>query len=183
MNILVFSGSLRRESYNTRLARAAIDLLPDGVTGRLYDGLADLPHYNEDLESDVPPVAQRLREAVAAADAVLIVTPEYNALPSAAVKDVIDWTSRPYGDAAIGGVPVAVLGTSISSNGAIWAQEAVLKSVKIAGAVPFDADPIPVGPHHEKIGDGEILDKQLEARVRDYLAGFVAFAEGLTAAA
>jgi len=171
MNLLVFSGSLRRESYNTQLAAAAIDLLPDGVTATRYTDLDGLPHYNEDLEADVP------------AAAVLIVTPEYNALPSGVVKDVIDWSSRPYGEASIAGKAVGVLGTSISPNGALWAQEAVLKSVKIAAAVPFDGDPAPVGPHHEKIADGRLLDPADEERVRDYLASFVAFAQSTLAAA
>jgi len=183
MNLLVFSGSLRRESYNTQLAAAAIDLLPDGVTATRYTDLDGLPHYNEDLEADVPAAAVALRDAVRDADAVLIVTPEYNALPSGVVKDVIDWSSRPYGEASIAGKAVGVLGTSISPNGALWAQEAVLKSVKIAAAVPFDGDPAPVGPHHEKIADGRLLDPADEERVRDYLASFVAFAQSTLAAA
>ena len=98
MNVLVLVGSLRTDSLNRRLAEAALDHLPAGVTGTVFEGLADLPHYSQDLDAEpLPRVAADLREAVAAADALLVVTPEYNGSLPSALKNAIDWASRPRG--------------------------------------------------------------------------------------
>ena len=111
MNVLVLVGSLRAGSTNRQLADAAIAHLPSGVEGTVFARLADLPHYSEDLDHDdhLPEVARDLREAVADADAVLLVTPEYNGSMSSAVKNAVDWVSRPRGAAAIVGKPAAVI--------------------------------------------------------------------------
>ena len=111
MNVLVLVGSLRAGSTNQLLADAAIAHLPSGVEGTVFARLADLPHYSEDLDHDdhLPEVARDLREAVADSDAVLLVTPEYNGSMSSAVKNAVDWVSRPRGAAAIVGKPAAVI--------------------------------------------------------------------------
>ena len=111
MNVLVLVGSLRAGSTNQLLADAAIAHLPSGVEGTVFARLADLPHYSEDLDHDdhLPEVARDLREAVADSDAVLLVTPEYNGSMSSAVKNAVDWVSRPRGAAAIAGKPAAVI--------------------------------------------------------------------------
>ena len=171
MKIGFVVGSLRKDSANRTLARAASELVPDG-TAVLIEGL-DLPNYSEELEGDVPAVAAEWRTTVESLDGIVFVTPEYNALPSGSVKNAIDWASRPYGEASLAGKPVAVLGASISPNGALWAQEAVLKAVPIGGGVAFDRDPVPVGPAPEKLGEDGILDAELEGRIRDYLGAFV----------
>ena len=96
MKVLAISGSLRAESYNTALARAAVELAPEGVFVDLYDGLALLPPYDQDLdEGDVKPPAAALdlRERIEAADALLIVTPEYNGSIPGVLKNAIDWAS------------------------------------------------------------------------------------------
>ena len=114
MNVLVLVGSLRAGSTNRQLADAAIGHLPTGVEGTVFARLAELPHYSEDLDHDdeLPQVARDLREAVADADAVLLVTPEYNGSLSSAVKNAVDWVSRPRGAAAIAGKPAAVIAAS-----------------------------------------------------------------------
>ena len=111
IRILGISGSLRRGSHNTSLLRAAARSLPPGVELERFDGLADLPHYNEDLDHEpVPAAVARLRAAIAAADGLLIATPEYNGSIPGVLKNAVDWASRPFPDNAVKGKPVAVIG-------------------------------------------------------------------------
>ena len=112
MQILAISGSLRRDSHNTRLLRAAAQMLPPGAELELFDGLAAVPPYNEDDDVEPAPEAvQRLRDAIADSDALLIATPEYNASIPGVLKNAIDWASRapdqPFADK-----PVAIMGAS-----------------------------------------------------------------------
>ncbi len=115
MTVLVLVASLRQGSDNARLATAAIAHLPAGIETRIWDHLADLPHYSEDLDrSATPEVVRDLRESVAGADGLLVVTPEYNGSLPGALKDAIDWLSRPRGEAAIAGTPTAAAGLTSS---------------------------------------------------------------------
>ena len=131
MRILAISGSLRAASHNTALLRAAADLAPAGVEVELYDGLESLPPYNEDRDTELPPAeVAALRAAIAAADAVLLATPEFNGTMPGQIKHAVDWASRPYGDAsALWGKPVAVIGASVTDYGAIWAQDHLRKAL------------------------------------------------------
>ena len=107
MRILGISGSLRRDSHNTSLLRAAAMSLPSGVELELFDGLGDLPHYNADIDEDLAPQAVvHLREAIAGADGVLIATPEFNGSIPGVLKNALDWASRPFPDNALRGKPV-----------------------------------------------------------------------------
>ena len=99
MRLLAISGSLREGSYNTALARAAADVAPENVEVELFDGLGELPLFDADLEGDASPAVRHLRERIAAADAVLFVTPEYNGSIPGVLKNAVDWASRPRGDA------------------------------------------------------------------------------------
>ncbi|MRH89031.1 FMN reductase [Nocardia sp. SYP-A9097] len=134
--ILALVGSLRAASINRRLAEAAARTAPEGVEIAIYEGLADIPFYNEDLdvEGEVPAAAVALREAVAAADAVLLVTPEYNGTLPAVLKNAIDWASRPYGAGALKDEEVAVISASISANAAKWSHADAVKALGVAGA-------------------------------------------------
>ena len=133
-------GSLRAASINRQLADAAAHAAPDHVDVVVYDGLADIPFYNEDLDTDDPPATVgALRAAVADADAVLIVTPEYNGTIPAVLKNAIDWLSRPYGNSAIKGKPLAVVGTAMGRFGGVWAHDDTRKSFGIAGARVVDS--------------------------------------------
>ncbi|MGL5910250.1 MAG: NAD(P)H-dependent oxidoreductase, partial [Phycicoccus sp.] len=120
MNVLVLLGSLRAASTNRQLAEAATAHLPDGVDATVFERLAELPHYSEDLDHDdqLPESVRRLREAVADADALLLVTPEYNGSMSGVLKNAVDWASRPRGAAAASGKPAAVIGASGAPRGA-----------------------------------------------------------------
>ncbi|KOV58986.1 MULTISPECIES: NAD(P)H-dependent oxidoreductase [Streptomyces] len=135
VRILALVGSLRAGSHNRQLAEAAVKVAPEGSDIQLYEGLADIPFYNEDIdvEGDVPAAAARLREAAAAADALLLFTPEYNGTIPAVLKNAIDWLSRPYGTGAITDKPVAVVGTAFGQYGGVWAQDEARKAVGIAG--------------------------------------------------
>src|SRR6516164_8753219 len=120
LRILGISGSLRRGSHNTNLLRAAAELLPPGVELEVYDGLRELPPYDPDLDVDpAHPAVARLRDDIAAADGVLIATPEYNGSIPGVLKNALDWASRPFPDNALRGRPIAVLGASTGLFGAV----------------------------------------------------------------
>ncbi|MFG3659035.1 NAD(P)H-dependent oxidoreductase [Streptomyces sp. NPDC047706] len=140
VRILALVGSLRAGSHNRQLAEAAVKLAPEGVDVQLYEGLAEIPFYNEDIdvEGTVPAAATRLRDAALAADALLLFTPEYNGTIPAVLKNAIDWLSRPYGAGALGGKPVAVVGTAFGQYGGVWAQDEARKALGIAGATVLE---------------------------------------------
>jgi len=135
VRILALVGSLRAGSHNRQLAEAAVKLAPEGAEVVLFEGLADIPFYNEDVdvEGTVPAAAAKLREAAQAADGFLLFSPEYNGTIPAVLKNAIDWLSRPYGAGAFGGKPVAVIGTAFGQYGGVWAQDEARKAVGIAG--------------------------------------------------
>ncbi|KNX36433.1 NADPH-dependent FMN reductase [Luteipulveratus halotolerans] len=137
--VLALVGSLRADSTNRKIAELAQKIAPEGVEVRIGTGLGDVPFYNEDIDGDdVPAAAVALREQVAAADAVLLVTPEYNGGLPAVLKNAIDWASRPYGQGSLTGKPVAALGATLGAYGGVWAHEDSLKSAKIAGGKPHE---------------------------------------------
>jgi len=128
MRILAISGSLRRGSHNTMLLRAAGGLLPSDVELVFWEGLRDVPPYDEDDDAaGAPASVSALREAVAGADAVLIATPEYNSSVPGALKNALDWASRPFATNAFRNKPVAVIGSSAGMFGGVWAQAELRK--------------------------------------------------------
>jgi chromate reductase, NAD(P)H dehydrogenase (quinone) len=170
MQILGISGSFRRDSHNTRLLRAAAELLPPGAELRLFDGLADLPPYCEDADAHPAPAAVAyLREAIESADALLIATPEYNASIPGVLKNAIDWASRPFPDNALRGKPVAVIGASTGLFGAVWAQAELRKVLRHTGAEVLDAE-LPVGMADQAFTPtGELADPELGLRLVDLI--------------
>ena len=164
MRVLAVSGSLRADSYNTHLLRASIAAAPDGVEVELWEGIGDLPIYDQDLEDDVPESVRRLRDDWSAADAILFATPEYNGSVPGGLKNAVDWASRPKGDAALLNRTVAVVGASMGQFGALWAQQDLRRILGIAGARVV-GDPLPVSRAHEGFDDAvhEGLRNTLEA--------------------
>ncbi|WP_405740865.1 NAD(P)H-dependent oxidoreductase [Streptomyces sp. NBC_00028] len=136
VRILALVGSLRAGSHNRQLAEAAVKFAPEGASVELYEGLADIPFYNEDIdvEGSVPAAAAKLRETAQGADGFLLFVPEYNGTIPAVLKNAIDWLSRPYGAGAFGGKPAAVVGTAFGQFGGVWAQDETRKALGIAGA-------------------------------------------------
>ncbi|MEU1300511.1 NADPH-dependent FMN reductase [Streptomyces shenzhenensis] len=135
VRILALVGSLRAGSTNRQLAEAAVQVAPEGADVTVFEGLAEIPFYNEDIdvEGSVPAAAAKLRETAQAADAFLLFSPEYNGTIPAVLKNAIDWLSRPYGSSGFGGKPVAVIGTAFGQYGGVWAQDEARKAVGIAG--------------------------------------------------
>jgi chromate reductase len=171
MRILAISGSLRRDSHNTRLLRAAAEMLPPGVELVRFDGLADVPAYNEDLDGDrAAEDVEALRAAIAEADAVLIATPEYNASIPGVLKNAVDWASRPFPSNVLKDKPVAVIGASTGLFGAVWAQAELRKSLRHTGAHVLD-DELPVGLADQAFApSGRLADAELDRRLADVLA-------------
>jgi chromate reductase len=167
MKILAVSGSLRRDSYNTQLLRAAAEAAPERVEVELWDGLRDLPLYDEDLEQgEMPAAVRRLRQDWGAADAILFATPEYNGSVPGPLKNAVDWASRPKGRAVLLNKTVAVVGASTGRFGAMWAQADLRKALGVAGARVV-GDELPVTRVHEKLAaDGRLLDPELRERLR-----------------
>jgi NAD(P)H-dependent FMN reductase len=166
VNVLVLVGSLRTDSLNRRLADAAISHLPAGVAGTLFGGLADLPHYSEDLDAEpLPRVAADLRSAVSDADALLLVTPEYNGSLPSALKNAVDWLSRPRGAAAIAGKPAAVVAAAGSPRGAQWAREDAVRILRVAGADVIE-DTVGVGSAGAVLAHGHLSDASLDDALR-----------------
>jgi chromate reductase, NAD(P)H dehydrogenase (quinone) len=159
--ILGVSGSLRRDSHNTNLLRAAAEMLPPGVKLEVFDGLRDLPPYDADLDVEpADPAVARLRQAIAAADGVLIATPEYNGSIPGVLKNALDWASRPFPDNAFRGKPTAVMGASTGLFGAAWAQAETRKVLGVIGADVIDLE-LPVGQADTALDGGRPVDHKL----------------------
>jgi len=175
MRILGVSGSLREGSYNTSLLRAAAEAAPEGVELELWEGLAELPLYDEELDGDDPPEpVRRLREAWGAADAILFVTPEYNGSVPGGLKNAIDWASRPRLDAPLRNKTVAVAGASTGQFGALWAQQDLKRILGVAGARAVGTE-IPVGRAPERFdNEGRLLDGELFEQLRLHLTTLAA---------
>ncbi len=178
MKVLAISGSLRRDSHNTALLRAAAELVPPPVELEIFDGLKAVEPYDEDDDVEGGPAgARRLREAIEAADAVLIATPEYNSSIPGQLKNAIDWASRPLRDNALWGKPVAVVGASTGMFGAVWSQAEVRKSLAASGARVIETD-LPVGHAGEAFTeDGRLVDAELRDRYVEILEEMIALAE------
>jgi chromate reductase, NAD(P)H dehydrogenase (quinone) len=166
MRVLGISGSLRRGSHNQILLRAAAAQLPSDAELVQWSGLADLPAYDEDLDADRAPVAvTALRQAISRADALIIATPEYNSSIPGALKNALDWASRPWPDNALRDKPVCVIGASAGLFGAVWAQAELRKVLTTIGANVLDED-LPVGQAHEAFDEqGQLRDPELRDRL------------------
>lgn len=183
--ILAVSGSLRQNSYNTALARAAAELTPAGVDVELYTGLGELPPFDADTDgADAPTAVRELRARIESSDAVLFVTPEYNGSIPGVLKNAIDWASRPpRGGAALWGATVAVAGATTGQYGAIWAQQDLRRVLGLAGARVIDGE-LPVARAQDAFdGDGRLRDPLLEQRLREHVATLVAEAAPVSVAA
>ena len=182
MKILALSGSLRRESFNTALARAARELAPDGVEVEIYDGLGLLPHLDhEDLETPEP-VAD-LRRRIEEADALLVITPEYNGTLPSVLKNAIDWASARHRGSWLRNKTVAIAGATTGQYGAIWAQQDAKRVLGIAGARVVGGE-LSVSTAHERFdAHGNLVDRLVAERLREHLATLVREAEPLRAAA
>jgi chromate reductase len=184
MRILAISGSLRRGSANTALLRALREDAPEGVEVELWDGLREIPAYDQD-DDVVPghPAVESFRTLVREADGVFFATPEYNSSVPGALKNALDWGSRPLATNAFRNKPVAVIGSSAGAFGAVWAAAELRKVLGAMGARVTEAE-LAVGHAPEKLdADGVLVDDEVRAGLRDALETLLAEVSPALAAA
>jgi chromate reductase, NAD(P)H dehydrogenase (quinone) len=184
MKVLAIPGSLRRDSHNRKLLRAAGELFPPDVEYEIWDGLKQVPPYDEDDDGERPPagVAQ-LRAALAGADALLFSTPEYNHSVPGQLKNALDWASRPAGAGVVRNKPAAVVGASTGAFGAVWAQAELRKVLSGAGARVVEGE-LALGHAHERFGpNGRLLDGNLSEELQEVVEALLAEVRPKTAVA
>jgi chromate reductase len=170
LRVLAISGSLRRESHNTALLRALRAEAPEGVDVDLWHGLKEIPAYDQD--DDVVPgprTAERFRDLVRDADAVFFATPEYNSSVPGALKNALDWASRPLATNSFRNKPVAVISSSAGAFGGVWAAAELRKVLGAMGARVTEAE-LSVGHAHDKFdSEGRLVDDDVRQGLRDAL--------------
>jgi chromate reductase len=184
MRVLGISGSLRRDSHNTKLLRAAAALLPPGDELEVWEGLKAVPPYDadDDVRGPRPWILRSLAHAIEEADVVLFATPEYNSSIPGSLKNALDWLSRPLATSPLRGKPVAVVGASTGLFGAVWAQAELRKVLGSIGARVVDRE-LPVGLADEAFTDDcRLADPDLELALADTLAELLAGARSVAAA-
>lgn len=176
--IVAISGSLRAKSYNTMLLRAAVAAAPAGTAIEI-GSIRDIPLYDGDVEAaaGIPPAAAALKERLAAARGLLLVTPEYNNGIPGVLKNAIDWLSRPPADIrrVFGGLAVGVIGATPGRGGTALAQAAWLPVLRTLGTVPFTGRVGVAGAAEVFDAGGAVIDDAVRAQLDKYLAGFTAF--------
>jgi chromate reductase len=169
VKLLAIAGSLRSDSLNAQLLRLAAEGLPEHFDVELYDELAEIPPYDADLEDLAPDAVERLKEAIAEADALLIATPEYNGSIPGQLKNALDWVSRPIKENPIRSKPVAVIGASTGAFGAVWAQRELKKVLGLMGARVIDAE-LAVAKGHRRLEEPDSeLREQLDGVLHELL--------------
>jgi chromate reductase, NAD(P)H dehydrogenase (quinone) len=170
MIVLGVAGSLRQASYTRKLLRAAGRMLPPGVDFVEYEALKQIPPFDEDDELEPGATVESWRAALADADALLFATPEYNASIPGALKNAIDWASRPFDDTVLRNKPAAVIGASTGMFGAVWSQAELRKVLGAAGARVIDRE-LPVAAAHEAFDAAdELEDDDLKLELDGILA-------------
>ena len=180
--IIGISGSLRKGSFNAALLRAAAELAPESCTVKILS-ISGIPLYNADVEESegIPRVAAEIKDAIAAADGLLMVTPEYNNALPGVFKNAIDWLSRPAEDIpkVFGNLPVGLIGATPGGFGTILSQTAWLPVLRFLGTRPWLGKQLYVRGAMELFDkSGHLVDDEMRKRLAAYLKGFVAFIEG-----
>jgi chromate reductase len=183
MRVLGIPGSLRRDSHNRALLRAAAERLPAGAELVEFERLGEIPPYDADAEAAATPEpVAALRGAIRDADAVLVATPEYNHSIPGALKNALDWASRPAGKSALMGKPAAAIGASTGMFGAVWAQAETRKVLGALGGRVVEAE-LPVPRAQDRHADGRLeLSPEQSEQLGNLLAELVAEVESLSEA-
>jgi len=177
--ILGFAGSLRKDSYNKALLRAAAELLPKGAELEIFD-IEGIPLYNQDLEYEMPAKVKEFKAKIRSADAILIATPEYNYSFPGVLKNAIDWASRPPGDNSFDGKPVALMSASIGMLGGARAQYHLRQVFVTLNMHPINKPEVIVPFAGEKFDEnGQLKDDKTRAIIRELLENLVTLAKKL----
>jgi chromate reductase len=180
LNVVGIAGSLRRGSYNRGLIRAAVELAPAGMRLTMHE-LGDLPMFDADLEAigDPDPVA-RLKEAIGAADALVIATPEYNRCVPGVLKNAIDWTSRPARQSVLTNKPVAIMGASTGGGGTARAQAHLRDGLGYTNGLVLPQPEVLVPFAASRFDEaGNLHDDQTRDAIRDLLGTLAAWVRQL----
>jgi len=181
LNILGIAGSLRKHSYNRAALRAAKSLGPDDARLDIFE-LDGIPGFNQDEEQNPPPKVVDLKARVRAADAILFVTPEYNFSFPGVLKNAIDWASRPYGDSAWHGKPVAIMGASIGMLGSARAQYHLRQCCVYLNMYPINQPEVMIPFAAEQFDDsGNLLDDKHKEFIAQLLKSLVSWTRTLKA--
>ena len=179
MVILGIAGSLRQQSFNRSLLRAAQELAPDGATIETFE-LDGIPSFNQDEEGNPPAKVVELKQRIRSADAILFVTPEYNYSVPGVLKNAIDWASRPYGDSAWNGKPVAVMGASVGTIGTARAQYHLRQSFVFLNMYAVNQPEVMVANAHKHFDqDGKLTDETAKKLIRQLLEELVSWTRRL----
>ena len=181
--VLGIAGSLRKESYNRALLRAAQELAPEGVTIETFEGLDQIPLFNQDEEQNPAPKVAELKQRIRKADAILIVTPEYNYSVPGVLKNTIDAASRPYGDSAWTGKPVAIMGASVGTLGTARAQYHLRQMFVFLNMYPVNQPEVMVANAMNSFDqNGNLTDETTKKLVRQLLQELVSWTRKLQSA-
>ena len=180
LTILGIPGSLRKSSYNLGALRAAQKLAPEGVTLDIFD-LNGMPVFNQDLEATPPARVTEFKAAIRAADAILFATPEYNYSIPGGLKNAIDWASRPYGDSAWAGKPVAVMGASPGMIGTARAQYHLRQTFVFLDMYPLNQPEVMIANAAERFDkEGNLTDEKTKEFIGKQLVALVEWTRRLT---
>jgi chromate reductase len=175
LTILGIAGSLRQASLNRAALRAAQMLVPEGVKLEIFD-LEGIPPFNQDVEADPPERVVELKQAIRAADAILMVTPEYNYSIPGVLKNAIDWASRPYGDSAWEGKPVALMGASVGPLGTSRAQYHLRQVFVFLNMFALNRPEVMITNATRRFDEsGNLTDEDTKAHIQKLLAALVAW--------
>jgi chromate reductase len=181
VRILGICGSMRKQSYNLAALRAATQLVPAGATIEIAD-IRDLPDFNQDDEQSPPAKVAELKKQIRAADAILFVTPEYNYSVPGVLKNAIDWCSRPYGDSAWSGKPVAIMGASIGATGTARAQYHLRQMFVFLNMFPVNQPEVMIANCADRFdADGNLTHDSTKEIIRKLLVSLVGWTERLRA--
>lgn len=173
VRILGIAGSLRRDSYNRALLRAATELAPEGASIETFE-LDGIPGFNQDEEQTPPVRVVELKKLVREADAILFVTPEYNYSVPGVLKNAIDWASRPYGDSAWNGKPAAIMGASVGAIGTARAQYHLRQMMVFLNMFPVNQPEVMIGNASARFdAQGNLTDNASKEFIRQLLQNLV----------
>jgi chromate reductase len=177
LTILGIAGSLRKASFNRAALRAAQQLVPDGASLEIFD-LDGIPPFNQDDEAHPPERVTLFKQRIRAADAILIVTPEYNYSIPGVLKNAIDWASRPYGDSAWEGKPVALMGASVGAMGTSRAQYHLRQVFVFLNMYALNRPEVMITNATKRFDEkGNLTDEDTKAHIQKLLAALVAWAK------